>query len=171
MIPDAHAKSFLSKSYINAVATQAGYGCQFSEPDYGIDAIISEVQFVNGNKYVSSGFHFNIQIKATHNFVRRDDSIIYAIDIDAYNRLIYHRGGLIVLVLFCLPENPIERISLTEDFLELRHCCYWYIVIGDLSNNASTITIRIPRKQIFDPESCRRLMESVKNGDWERGIL
>jgi|CXWL01.1.fsa_nt_gi hypothetical protein len=123
MIPDNHAKSFLSKSYVNAVVTQAGYGCQFEEPDYGIDARISEVQFLPNGKYVSSGFHFNVQIKASHKFTKHNQSISYALEADAYNKLVYHKGGLIVLVLFCLPEEPSSRLILTEDFLELRNCC------------------------------------------------
>ena len=167
MIPDSHAKSFLSKSYVNAIATQAGYGCQFTEPDYGIDAAISEVQVIPSGKCVSTGVHFNVQMKATHNFTRNNNAVIYALDADAYNRLILHACGLIVLVLFCLPENHDDRILLTENGLELRNCCYWYHAVGDLTNHSSSITIHIPRFQIFNPENCQNLMNLVKNGEPE----
>ena len=167
MIPDNHAKSFLSKSYVNAVATHAGYGCQFQEIDYGIDAEISEVQCTKTGKFVSTGFHFNVQMKATHNFTKNNNEVIYSLDADAYNRMIIHEGGLIVLVLFCLPENPNDRILLTEDCLEIRNCCYWYRLDGDLTNNSSSKTIRIPRTQIFNPETCKNLMSSVRTGEWE----
>jgi hypothetical protein len=162
MIPDNHVKSFLSKSYVNAVATQAGFGCQFKEPDYGIDAEISEVQFFNNGKYISTGYHFNVQMKATHNFTRNMNEVVYSLDAEAYNRLVYHKGGLIVLVLFCLPENPNDRILLTEDCLELRNCCYWYKAPEEETNNSSSLTIHIPRGQIFTPASCQNLMNLVK---------
>ncbi len=93
MIPDNHAKSSLSISYVKAVAAQAGYGCQFidQDQDYGVDAQISEIQFTAENRYVNSGFHYNIQIKASHNFQKQSDKIVYALDADAYNRLIHHK--------------------------------------------------------------------------------
>ena len=166
MIPDDHAKSFLSKSYVNAVATQAGYGCQFKEPDYGIDAEISEIQFIRKGKYVSTGVHFNVQMKATHDFEKNEDEIIYALDSDAYNRLIAHTGGLIILVLFCLPKNPLERVFLSENCLELRNCCYWYHLTGSFTENTSSKTIYIPRTHIFNPISCQNMMDLVRNGDW-----
>ena len=93
MLPDAHAKSILSKSYVNAIAAQAGYGCHFPDPDYGIDAIVSEVQVLDNGKYVQTGCHFNVQIKASYNYQKRDDAIVYSLDRDAYQRLISHDAG------------------------------------------------------------------------------
>lgn len=171
MIPDNHAKSFLSKSYVNAIATQAGFGCQFTEPDYGIDAKISEIQFYSDHKYSETGYHFNIQIKASHAFSKKNGSIIYDLEADAYNRLVRHKGGLIVLVLFCLPKIPDDRIYLTENCLELRNCCYWYYISGEETGNKSSITLNIPRNQVFDPVACTIMMNSVKTDDWRKGHL
>ena len=169
MLPDSHAKSFLSRSYVNAVVTQAGFGCQFSEPDYGIDALVSEVQVLPSGRYVNSGYHFNVQIKASHARTRNDESIVYALDTDAHNRLVYHTGGLIVLVLFFLPQDAEERISLTEQCLELRNCCYWYIVRGEsIEGSQSKRRIHIPRRQVFDPNACKALMESVRSNGWRQ---
>lgn len=168
MIPDNHSKSFLSKSYVNAVAAQAGFGCQFTDPDYGIDAEISEVQYTEENIYVNSGYQFNIQMKATHNFHKSTTDITYPLEADAYNRLIYHKGGFIVLVVFCIPQKVDDRLLVTEDYMQLRNCCYWFHVFGNLTKNVSSKNILIPRKQVFDPQSCLFLMDHVKTQDWRQ---
>lgn len=162
MLPDSHAKSFLSKSYVNAIATQAGYGCQFTEPDYGIDAMVSEVRLLENGKFVNSGYHYNVQIKASYDYDKHENEIIYALKPEAYERLLVHEGGLIVLVLFCLPKSPSDRITLNEDHLELRNCCYWYRV-----TNQDRPTLHIPRSQLFDPKACTDLMSCAKKRDWK----
>lgn len=115
MIPDSHAKSFLSQAYVNAVVTQAGYACQFSNPDYGSDARVSEVQVLPNGKFLNSGFDFDIQIKASHNCKKTSTEVIYSLDGNAYERLINFRGGFIVLVLFFVPEKADERIGFSEN--------------------------------------------------------
>ncbi len=163
MIPDSHAKSFLSKSYVNAVATQAGYTCQFTEPDYGVDAHISEVQVLSNGKFVNSGFDFDIQIKASHNYKKTDTEVVYSLGGDAYERLINFKGGFIVLVLFCVPENASERMTLNENSLELRNCCYWYRITEDDKK-----TLHIPRSQVFDPTACQSLMDCAIKREWQK---
>lgn len=166
MIPDSHAKSFLSKSYVNAVATQAGYSCQFIDPDYGEDARISEVQRTRDGKYLSSGYQFFVQIKASCDYTKSDNAISYAIEADAYNKLVRYEGGLIVLVLFCVAANPPDRLVLTEDYLQLRHCCYWYKAGAEPTDNTKSKTIHIDRAQVFDPQACQTLMNIVKDRSW-----
>lgn len=163
MIPDSHAKSFLSQSYVNAVATQAGYTCHFKNPDYGVDAQISEVQFLPNGKFLDSGFGFDIQIKASHKYKKTETEIIYSLDGDAYDRLVNYKGGFIVLVVFCVPEKADERIELSENALRLRNCCYWYRV-----TEKDQKTIHIPRSQIFDPSACQILMQYVIRREWEK---
>ena len=161
MIPDSHAKSFLSKSYVNAVATQAGFGCQFVEPDYGVDARISEIRVLPSGRYVDCGLHFTVQIKASHNYLKTANEIVYSLDADAYERLICHDGGLIVLILFCVPKELDCRVHLSEDRLELRNCCYWYRVTGQDKK-----TLHIPRVQVFAPDVCKDLMICARNREW-----
>lgn len=172
MTPDSHAKSFLSKSYVNAVATQAGFSCKFGdEADYGVDATISEIQVLRNGMHVETGFEFNVQIKASHDYKKYDGLITYDLDAAAYIRLTQHKGGLIVLVLFCLPKERAQRCVLTEDCLELRNCGYWYHITGEPTENKRTKTVHLPRKQIFDPDACVKLMQFVKNGDWKNGHI
>ncbi len=161
-MPDNHKKEYLSKSYLSAVVAQAGYICQMQEQDYGVDAVISEIQELKSGKLVSSGFQFDVQLKSTHIFTKNKNDISYALEAEAFNKLISRRSGLIVLVLFCVPELPADRLILSEDCLELRNCCYWFIVSGDLTENTASKTIHIPRNQIFNPENCRNLMEYAK---------
>ena len=163
MIPDSHAKSFLSQSYVNAVVTQAGYACQFSNPDYGTDARVSEIQVLPNGKFLNSGFDFDIQIKASHNCKITSTEVIYSLDGDAYDRLINYKGGFVVLVVFFVPEKADERIELRENALELRNCCYWYRVTENDKK-----TIHIPRSQIFNPVACKSLMEYAIKREWQK---
>lgn len=167
MIPDSHAEAYLSEAYVKAVVTQAGFTCCFHDPDYGIDALASEIQVTRKGKCVPTGHHFSIQIKASYEFTRNDGTIKYELKADAYNKLTQHPGGLIVLVLFCLPQDPSERLFLTEDYLQLRYCSYWYRVLGDPTENKSSKTIDIPRGQVFDVAACQLFMEQVKSGEWK----
>ncbi len=161
MIPDSHAKSYLSELYVKAVATQAGFTCQFNDHDYGIDGTISEVQEVVNVGYLNTGVHFNVQIKASFNYKKLDDNIVYQLSSDARERLLRHSGGLIVLVLFCSPKEPIHRLDLTEDRLEVRNCSYWYRV-----TSADRTTLRIPRSQLFDIGACAKLVADARSRAW-----
>jgi hypothetical protein len=161
MIPDEHAKSYLSKSYINAVATQAGYGCQFTEPDYGIDATISEIQMFTNRKFIPSGYDYKIQIKSSHNYRIEPLEIVYSIKQDTYDRMTKCIGGYLLLVLFCIPERKEERVIISEDCMQLRNCCYWYRV-----TNKDKLTLHIPRSQIFDAAACQLNMEITIRREW-----
>ncbi len=162
MVPDNHAKEFLHRAYVLAVATQAGYTCQFESDDYGADARISEIRHLPNGKFVRTGCHFSVQMKASHLYHQSASSVTYALEADAHNRLYEHRDGPIVLVLFCVPASSPDRFDQNETRLQLQHGCYWYPRPTTLTANTSSITIAIPRSQLFTPESCQTLMELAR---------
>lgn len=168
MLHDNHAKSYLSESYVHAVVTQAGYLCNFARQDYGVDAVISETQEIPKIGFWPTGYQFNLQIKATHDFKKVGKSISYDLEADAYNKLLHHEGGFIVLVVFCLPKDANERVALTENCLRLKNCCYWYHVTGAPTPNKNSKTIKIPRAQMFTPGACKELMDLVRNDGWKQ---
>lgn len=167
MIPDSHIKEYLHRAYVQAVAAQAGYGCEFRGPDYGADAVISEVEHLPNGKRVATGYEFNLQMKASQVFIQREDATDYDLDAEAHNRLVRFVGNAIVLIVFCISPDVQARLTVTEDYLQLQHCCYWYPRPTEETTNRRSTRIAIPRNQLFTPEACTSLMEGVKKG-WLR---
>lgn len=163
-LPDSHVKEYLHRAYVSAVVAQAGYTCEFSTADYGVDACISRVRELPGGKFTKDGVHLNVQLKATQNYRQNALEIRYDLDADAHNRLVHHDSGAIVLLLFCMPPMPSDHFDLTEHHLELRHCCYWHPRPTSLTSNTSSVTITIPRSRLFTPDACRELMDQVREG-------
>lgn len=169
MLPDNHAKAYLSESYVNAVATQAGFTCEFAQKDYGVDARVSDMRILPSGKVQATGYEFRVQMKATHRCLQRADAVGYDLDADAHDRLALYEGGLIVLVVFLVPRRSGERIALGESCLELRNCCYWCVASGlPTRKNKRQTRVYIPRTQVFNPEACKMLMRLVRNGGWRK---
>ena len=163
-----HRQEDLSIAYISAVAAMAGYNCAPSGGhDYGIDVEIRTVE-TNGNRRIATGFILDIQAKATHNFEFSDDGrwIIYDLSVSAYNMLIEKRATPAILILYCMPPNEDEWVSIYEEYATLKHCGYWMSLKGmEHSTNSFKQRVRIPRDQIFTESALNYIMSSVENGD------
>jgi hypothetical protein len=68
------------------------------------------------------------------------------------------------LVLCCLPRDDSQWLSVCEDDLTLKKCCYYYLIQGSESGNSRSKRIRIPRTQLLTPESLTRLKSSLYDG-------
>jgi len=115
----------------------------------------------NGS-YVNSWLSYNIQIKATYNYSRNGNEIVYALKSEAYERLLVHKGGLIVLVLFCLPKEPTDRITLVK-MLGIAELLLWYRLLARI-----ILTLHIPRSQLFDPQSLQGFDDLRKEAGLEK---
>ncbi len=161
-----HTMEFLSYSYVCAVAAKAGVTVAKYNLDYGIDVTLSEVQILPNGKPQPSGWSLHLQLKASTATRVRDDEVIYDMDVDAYNKLAYQNGPPCFLVLMRLPKDSDIWLSLSEEELLLKSCCYWKHIDGPPSDNSSSITIGIPRDQQFNPNSIGQLFSLVKTEDW-----
>lgn len=171
-MPIQNIEESLSVSYVSAVAAKAGASLDIPSRDFGVDVGIREIVKIvddNGNiSLVPWPVAFDCQLKATKNWEDKDDKIVYAIDVNTYNKLIHRQNHSItpcILVLLCLPKEEKDWLSITENELILRKCCYYYIIKGDPTDNTSTITIRIPKENLFTPDAVNDLIEKSKKGD------
>ena len=165
-IPPEHMKERLSVSYVSAVAAKAGVACRLTtQPEYGTDAHLVKVIKLPNGKYRDTGYIINCQIKATTTSEVRGDNIIYDMDVDDYNKLAEWEGGLCILVLFCLPQDTEDWLSLNEHELVLKKCCYWKQIMDPPSKNNSSQRVFIPRCQVFTPETITDLLEKVSRGE------
>jgi len=165
-IPLDHIKERLSNAYASAVAARAGATFTPKNPEYGTDAFIQSVTRLPNGKYTGTGHLLLCQLKATTTGELSDDSVIYDMEVDAYNKLAAWEGSTsCILVLFRLPQDPEEWLNLDEEQLLLKNCCYWVHITDPPSTNRQSQRIRIPRTQTFTPEAVTELLEKVKLGE------
>lgn len=170
-LPREHIMEQLHNAYVSAVVAEAGATYEQSRQDYGIDGCVSEVRKFPNGKYIATGLDFKCQLKATTNFVCRDDFVVYEMDVEAYNRLVLPEGPTLrLLVVLCLPKDWEDWLHISEDQLIMKHCCYWTHIVDSPSDNKRSKTVYIPRQNIFSPEAIRVILEQIKRGEEPNGL-
>lgn len=91
---------------------------------------------------------------------------MYDLETKNYNDLIAEEGLYPkILILFVLPTDEDDWLSVTSDKMVLRRCAWWCSLKGQpQSSNKSTKRIMIPIDQLFTPLAATELMEKVKGG-------
>lgn len=156
----------LSVSYVSAVVAKAGASFDIVSRDYGVDVCVRRIDKFNG-LLMDMGVSFDFQLKSTINWKVDGSFIVYDIEVDAYNKLVYRHTASstpCLLVVLCLPKDSSEWISLTEDELKLRKCGYFFYVKGEMTQNKKTTRIRIPRDNVLTPDAVRTLIEDARVG-------
>lgn len=168
MLTEEHVKEGLSQAYVSAVINHAGMDCGLSSTqfDYGIDGCISEVKVRPGGRRISSGFKIDFQLKSTVNITMNGDKISYELKAKTYNDLVDSEVGTPrILILYVLPTDNVNWVTVSEERLELKNCAWWVSLRGLApTNNSSSITIQLPRNQLFTVDEVKRLMQLVKGG-------
>lgn len=166
-IPKNHMKERLSEAYVRTIVARAGARFDPSEaPEYGIDGTVRRVRQLANGKYQETGWQFHVQIKATENIRLEDAFAFYKMDGAAYNKLVSWEGSAFcTLIVFRIPKQQNEWLAVNEEGLLLKNCCYWSILPTSprIKPNSSKI-IKIPRNQIFDPETVQALLQKVEDG-------
>lgn len=164
-----HIQEELSVAYISAVAAKAGYDCQnYGKKDYGIDIQVNPITIGSDNSRYYDGTPLRIQAKATQNFGEGNDEFIsFVLKARNYNILARAEKNFpIILVLYCMPNEESDWLDVRDDGITLKHCGYWYSLFGkELTKNTSSVTIKIPRSQIFSESTLNSIMTNIQ----ERG--
>lgn len=166
-ITEQNSEEFLSVAYAYAVVAQSQMNISHALKDYGIDLTVSYVSTLPNGKRVATGFDIHFQLKSTINSTLEEEHVVYDLEADTYNALSSWTGlSPCYLLLMRLPRNREDRLSIREDVMLLRDCCYWhYIKPDEKIQNTSSKRIRIPRVNQFTPEALARLMERLQNGE------
>jgi hypothetical protein len=159
-----HTQESLCLAHIYALAGVAGVNHAYDPAhDYGVDGQFDPV-IVRGNRRVVSGHPVAFQAKATTNWEMVAGHIIYDLEAKNYDDIV-SRGPsevTMILILLCMPKDQESWHLATPDATLMRNCCYWAILKGEPSGNASTKRIRIPAENLLTPESLRELMAAEK---------
>ena len=168
--PKAHIQEDLSMVYVSAVAANAGFSCDFFKKDYGVDAQINMIKKIKTNsktEFIQEGIPLHVQLKASYNFEIDCDNIKYNIPVRNYNLLIRNSLNPHILILYCMPSDDMEWLSVCENNTTMKHCGYWLSLRGqDKSSNTATKLVTIPKSQIFNVTSLRVIMESINSGEF-----
>jgi hypothetical protein len=155
-------ESELSYAYLHAVAARAGFACQASDrlsDIHGIDATVRVLERLSPDS-VLTDFTIDIQLKATiQNLSEIGGKFSYSLPIVQYDKLrSQSAANQKLLVLLRLPENSDEWLRLNEEQLVMKRCAYWVSLRGapEIIGQKST-TVRVPRKNVFSPDSFRKI--------------
>jgi hypothetical protein len=151
-------KEQLGNAYVRAVASVAGYGVHRPEPDDdSVDLVVSARGAVGS--YRSP--RLDVQVKCTARDCMTAEAVRYPLRAKNYDEL-RGEGFLVprILVVVTVPVAAQEWLSQSEEEMILRHCGYWISLReAPASENIHSVTVNIPRRNVFDVEALRRLME------------
>jgi Domain of unknown function (DUF4365) len=149
-------KERLSIAYVTAVAARAG--CQVVETHVDRNKVDVTVSAIQGTPV-----KIDLQCKSTSADILRKEHAAFALDIETYNKL---RSTLILapqlLVVLVLPAESSDWLNANEDSLIAKQCAYWLNLTGaPPTANEATITVRLPRAQVFNPLALMTLMDDA----------
>ena len=169
MLTEPHIIESLSRAYVRALAGKAGLNLSVREYDYGVDGNFDEIT-IRDKRRVESGFSLSFQLKASTQWQRDDNTVIYDLEAKTYNDLVLRRNFRMavpcILILFALPPDSSQWLIYNEEEMRLRGSCYWDYLSGAPTENRQSVRIRIPRQQRLTAESLLDLIEKVKTGEW-----
>jgi hypothetical protein len=153
-------KERFSLAYISAVAAHAGF--LVTEPG-GPDKISID-GFIMSDEDRQPIVPF--QAKATTRRVGRASNISFPLPVKNYNDLRADVFGSRLLIVVFLPADEAEWLTHSEAELRLRRCGYWVSLAGKPEKpNRRTVSVRIPRSQVFDTAQLRELMGRANRGE------
>ncbi len=125
---------------------------------------------IRNNRRVESGFSLSFQLKASTQWQRDDNTVIYDLEAKTYNDLVIRRNFRAaipcILILLALPADSSQWLTYNEEEIRLCGSCYWEYLSGMPTENRQSVRIRIPRQQRLTPESLIALIGKVKTGEW-----
>lgn len=149
----------LSRVYARAVAARAGYvTAEYEQDRDGVDLRIQA-----GGALRPA---LDLQLKATVNLVASDDGDFrFPLKRRNYDLLRIGAQTPRLLVVLDLPRDEHRWITVTTDELVMRRRAYWLSLKGaDETTNRSSVTVRIPKQNVFNVEGLRALMEQSRQG-------
>ena len=148
-------KEELSRLYVHAVATGAGYTTSTPSPD--CDGVDLQIQAGGAMRPA-----LHLQLKATINL---KGDLRYPLKVRNYNLL---RGKLQtprLLVVMDLPRDEERWMTVTMNELVLRNRAYWLSLReSEETTNTTFVTVKIPEGNLFNVKSLKNLMAQSRGG-------
>lgn len=166
MLPVQSIEELLSVAYVSAVVARSGFVPNSVQHDFGVDMSVRRIGAF-GNRRIDLGTFLDLQLKASVSWSLTDKHLAFDLEADAYNRLILRRENAATpcaLVVCCLPRDDSSWLSVHEDELILKKCCYYHFLSGSQTTNRASQRIHIPRSQVLTPQSLKEIDGAIKAG-------
>ena len=151
-------KELLSLSYVRLVCSLAGFSC--SRPELDIDSV--DLLIHASGQFSARSPSVGLQLKATADqSVLRPDRLAISLGRKNYDDLRRPTQVPRFLVVMLLPTEPAEWFGQTEEALTVRRGAYWVSLLRAPATAQQTITVDLPRTNLFTPVALRELMEAV----------
>lgn len=155
-------KEDFSFAYVRAVAAAAGY--TVAERPGGQDYESVDVQFrsLKGRHAV-----LEAQLKCTAGDLGGEAHIPFPLPIKNYRDLRAVTCVPRMLIVVSVPEDPAKWLDHSEAQLVLRHCGYFLdLRNAEESSNVKSVTVHIPRVNVFSPGALTELMAKIEAEAW-----
>lgn len=158
----AQQKEKFSDAYLQAVVAVAGYGLAKPDPD---DDSIDWIIAARGAAGTPRRPRLEVQLKCSARDILRKTLLHFPLAMKNYDDLrdteCYTPR---ILVVITVPDSPDDWLAQTEEELAMRHCGYWVSLRGKPEKeNTTAVTIRLPRSQLFTPDTLRRMMQRIND--------
>ena len=152
-------KERLSMVYVLAIVARAGYTTAVDDLDR--DGVDLRIQAGGAMRPA-----LDLQLKATINLRQAgDESFRFPLPVRNYDLLRIRTQTPRLLVVLDLPRDEQQWLTITEDELIIRHRAYWCNLVGEEEKaTRKSVTVPIPRKNLFDVAGLQDLMERSRTG-------
>ena len=156
----AAAQEQFSKAFIMAAASLAG--CSVAEPRPDDDSI----DWTLSCRLPPRRPKLDLQVKSTSNSAGTETAIHYALKRKNYDELtLVDLLAPRILVLVLVPSDPLAWLTASPEALVLRNCAYWVSLRGlPATDNKTSVTVQVPRANLFDVGAVMALMRSINEG-------
>ena len=155
-------KEEFSIAYVHAVAALAD--CSVTRTVIDINGYDLTISATNENNLPRLP-RIDVQLKCSARDLRRETSLNFALDVPTYRKLTSETLVPRVLVVLVVPPDLEHWITQTEEEMTLKHGAYWVSLYGQGdTENEGTVTVHLPREQLFTPLALTGIMNRVNQG-------
>lgn len=105
------------------------------------------------------------QLKATTRLKGTGDTFSFPLKVKNYHDLRVTTQTPRILIVLDLPKEREEWLRVSVSELVIRRVAYWCSIAGfPDSSNKNTVSVAIPKSNVFDVKSLRDLMERSRTG-------
>jgi len=156
-------KEQFSIAYVRAVVAVAGFNVYKMEVDEdSIDLGIAATGALN----LPRSPKLDLQLKCSAADILQAETVNFPLKIKNYVEL---RADTLVprlLVVIIVPNTVSDWLQQSETELIMRRCGYWMSLRNEADvENTSSVTVRLPRAQVFTPDQLGRIMTRINAGE------
>ena len=160
-------KEEFSVAYVHAIAASAG--CAVDRPKVDNESVDVEVRS-NLSYQKFDNPRIDLQLKCTASLQGHAKGVLkHKIPVHNYNALVSTRRVIPLLLVVVHVPKSVDRWIHQDNRMraDLRFCAYWCAFRGKArSTNSTSVTVSIPRSQVFTPSVIRSWMKRVGDGEF-----